>query len=756
MKSRLFLAILIILSFQLSAQRFDRADSIPVSENGSPLRNPWAGGINFPCINSVDVNGDGIKDLFIFDKHNFRNTVYLNNGSTNYRNAWTYAPSYNDKFPVIRQWVIMFDYNCDGKEDLFTLSSTSFAAMAVYRNDYTPGTGLQWTLITDYLDESYFNLRQNIFVNGVSLPAFSDIDNDGDMDILGYNSLPDGRIAFHKNYSMEDYGRCDSLDFKYETACYGNFQLLIGGSNQVGCFHCPCRQGRPMESDQVNDALPSYESPSYDQSLAAPLDDTISGIFIFDNDGDGDKDLIIGDIASFNSLLVTDSGTVSSAEMGSQDVAFPSYDVPADFDGFHYHSYFDVDNDGLKDLVVCPNFNENIHGMWFYKNNGTNDAPVFEYIQKSFLQETMIEVGENAAPALFDYDADGLLDLMVGYDEFVNGPNTHKVSMRYYKNVGTNISPAFDLIDSDVSTISQFNFTSPLVPTFGDLDGDGDKDLILGLGDGRLAYFTNTGGAGNPSNFNYVSLYMGIDVGRIATPQIYDLNNDGLNDLIVGEQSGFVNYFKNTGTANFAIFDTSQAVDTLGCIVIQAAGNTDGFIVPFAYDSLGSQRLLVANEDGLIYKYDGIDGNLGGCFHNYGFVSDTAESNRNKFNITVSGGDLNGDGLIDLVIGQSTGGVQVRYQHNGLISVPELEAAKPSMEVYPSPANTNLHLKFYNLSGSQNSIVRLYNSTAILVEEKFVSGNESEIQTASFANGIYFLQLISGNHSTGRKVIVRH
>lgn len=750
MKNALLL-VLFLLNYSLSfSQRFDRIDSIPVTENGNALRNPWAGGINFPAINSVDVNGDGKKDLFLFDKHNNRITVFVNNGSANYHDAWDYAPEYRDKFPVIRQWVLMYDYNNDGKEDLFTLSPISGSAMAVYRNDYTPATGLQWTLVDDYLDEAFDVIRQNIFVNGVSLPALSDIDGDGDMDILGYNSLPDGRIAFHKNYSMENYGVADSLDFKYETGCWGNFSLLIGGANQVGCFHCPCRERRPG-TDSV------FEEPSSNQSEAAPLDDTISGIYIIDIDGDGDKDLLVGDVASFNTLLIVNDGTNVAADMGSQDINFPSYDVAADFDGFHYHNYIDIDNDGIKDLLVNPNFNENIHGLWFYKNNGTNAAPIFENIENSFLQNEMIDVGENATPVLVDYDNDGLLDLVVGYDEFQNGPNTHKIGLRYYKNVGTSFNPAFDLIDKDMATISQYNFASPIVPTFGDMDGDGDKDLIVGIGDGRLAYFVNTGGAGNPSNFVYVSYYYSrIDIGKMATPQIYDLDNDGKNDLLIGEQNGFVNFFKNIGSVSVATFDSIPMNDTLGCINLQAIGTPDGFTCPFFYDSLGSKRLLVAEETGFIHKYDSISGNLNGCFRQYGLVNDTSESSRIKFNITVSGGDLNGDGLIDLVIGQSTGGVEVRYQHNGTISVPEISQIKPSLEIFPSPVNTLLHLKFYNLNSNSKSIIRLINCNGDVVAEKIINEIETEIETTTFAQGIYCIQLISGGNSVSRKVIVSH
>ena len=743
------LIFLFSLSICVKGQFFNRIDSIHVTENGVSLPNPWSGGINFPAINEVDVNGDGRKDIFIYDKFNSRKTVYLNNGNTNYLLAWDYAPEYSGKFPEINQWVLMYDYNCDGREDLFTLSPIALSAMAVYRNDYTVATGLQWTLVDNYLDEKYQTLRQNIFVSGVSIPGLSDIDGDGDMDIIGYNSLPDARFILHKNYSMERYGNCDSLDFEYATGCWGNFALLVGGANQVGCFHCPCREGRA----QFN--TPDFDEPVYEQSEAARRDDTVSGMLIIDIDGDNDKDMLIGDVASYNSLLVVNDGTNTTAEMGSQDTIFPSYDVPADFDGFHYHYYLDIDNDAVRDLLVVPNFNENYEGMWFYRNDGTDAHPLFEFTEKSFLQNTMIEAGENAAPVLYDYDNDGLLDLMVGFDEFQNATHNHKTGIRYYKNTGTSALPSFELIDSDIATISQYNFTSPVYPAFGDLDGDGDKDMIVGNEDGRLAYFVNNGGAGNVSDFSFVAFnYMSIDVGKYSTPQIYDLNGDGLNDIIIGEQNGFVNLYKNVGTTGAAFFAVTPTNDSVGCIAIQAPSTVDGFTVPFFYDSLGSKRLLVANQNGLIYSYDSIDGNINGCYHFKGYVQDSSESIRNKFNITVSGGDLNGDGLTDLVMGQSTGGVEVRYQSNSGIGISELPRVKPSFILSPNPVADKMDVRFFNLGSLQNSIVRLYDIRGKLILSTQLKSMEAQIDVSDLENGIYLMQLISGDNSVGRKFVI--
>ena len=79
--------------------------------------------------------------------------------------------------------------------------------------------------------------------------------------------------------------------------------------------------------------------------------------------------------------------------------------------------------------------------------------------------------------------------------------------------------------------------------------------MILGDANGKLHFFENTGS--NPSNFILSEVeYKNIDVGYFATPQIVDLNRDGLLDIIIGEQSGTINYCENSGTITNPIFDT--------------------------------------------------------------------------------------------------------------------------------------------------------------------------------------------------------
>lgn len=756
-KISLFFLLIVFSSPAFSQTTFDRILNIPVTENGNTLQFPWAGGINYPWISPIDLNLDGRNDLFLFDRHNNRILTFVNNGNTSADLAWEYAAQYALQFPPVNVWAFLFDYNCDGKADFFTYSSAlQCAGIAVYKNISTSSTNLQWVLVDSCMKETFATIRQNIFTNSISLPHFVDFDGDGDMDILGYNTIPDGRIIYHKNYSMEHYGNCDSLDFNLENFCLGNFALKVGGTNTVGCFHCPCRVGRPFDGmeEQEIQVPPVYDSrPSSDQSEAAKRDDTVSGIMALDVDGDGNKELLVGDIASFNTLMVHNGGT----EMDYQDSLFPSYNSPAFFRSFHYHVYMDVDNDGKRDLLVEANDHENKKGIWYYKNTNTDASPLFDFRSDNFLQKEMIDGGDDGVSVLFDYDDDGLLDLVLNKAYFDEQTGTNKTGLILYKNIGTATVPAFDKITEDFAGLTiPALYVSPIYPAFGDLDNDGDKDMVIGLEDGRLHYYENTAGPGNPATFTGpIANYMRIDIGKYATPQLYDIDKDGLLDIICGGQRGFVNYFKNRGSLSLPLFDSIPTNDTLGCIVLQAPSSPDGYTVPFLYDSLGSTRLLVANEKGNIFQYDNIDGNLNGCFHNSGTVFNRAESSRIKFNITVSGGDLNGDSLTDIIIGQATGGAEIRYQHNPTSGIKENVLVRPSFEIFPNPVNDKMSLRFYNVK-NKNSKFQIFNSLGESIFEENVNDGDLIFNAASLSSGLYFVRLTSENNSTGRKFIIAH
>ena len=114
------------------------------------------------------------------------------------------------------------------------------------------------------------------------------------------------------------------------------------------------------------------------------------------------------------------------------------------------------------------------------------------------------------------------------------------------------------------------------------MDGDGDLDLWVGDGNGRLYYFTNGAGAGNMAQFSYTYPFNNIFVGQDAKPCIRDVSGDGLLDLLIGEQNNELNLFVNTGTKNKPGFGNVPDQKNFGQLFTTTDFNTfNNSIAPF-------------------------------------------------------------------------------------------------------------------------------------------------------------------------------
>ncbi len=217
---------------------------------------------------------------------------------------------------------------------------------------------------------------------------------------------------------------------------------------------------------------------------------------------------------------------------------------PLEADWYSSPTLGDLDGDGDLDLIV----GNETGAMDYYKNTGTASAPVFAKQGGTANPLNGFDVGSYSAPALVDVDADGDLDVVVGEDN--DGLN-------YFENTGSAEAPAFAERSGAANPFDGLFLPRKGTPTFGDLDGDGDLDLIVGGFIGTLRYFENTGSATAPTYVHQpeaANPLNGVDVGDYATPALGDLDGDGDLDLVIGEEFGTLNYFENTGSSSAPTF----------------------------------------------------------------------------------------------------------------------------------------------------------------------------------------------------------
>jgi hypothetical protein len=553
-----------------------------IIENGDSLKNAWAGGLNAPQFNTIDLNLDNQPDLVVFDRNGNRIIPFLSvtvNGTQRYR----YAPEYRKAFPKITNWMLLRDFDCDGKQDIFCFAPSG---VGVYKNVSDTALRFQWALPGSYLTSWFGTSNINLYVMSIDIPGIIDIDYDGDLDFFTFSQ--GSTLEFHKNNQP-----C-GLDFQLESLCWGRFeenQL----TSKIILDACP---PNVKKTEHVN--LPPLVNGSNKVMHAG------STTLMLDLNGDSLNDILIGDVSFTNIVAGFNTGLRDSAVITSLDTLFPSYNTPTDLFIFPATFYEDVTFDGIPDLLAAPNDQiafKDKNGSWLYKNMGTKMNPTFNLQDTAWLQRDMVDVGSGAYPVLVDLNTDGQPDLVVANYGQLKKDGNYKTYLSYYKNIGNASGPKFELVTTDLSSISGLNIGQNLAPTFGDLDGDIDQDMILGCVDGKLYYFENTGGFNNPNFVISSANFQGIDVGGSSAPHLFDIDDDGDLDLFIGNETGTIHFYENNGTSPLSFTLVSQ---NFGGVDVRSNTSNQGYSVPYFYRSADTLSLFVGSNDLGIIQYDSI------------------------------------------------------------------------------------------------------------------------------------------------------
>ncbi|PWH86808.1 T9SS type A sorting domain-containing protein [Brumimicrobium oceani] len=717
-------------------------DSIQVKKGGNTLAFPWAGGLNHAQFSTIDVNFDGMDDLFIFDRSANQIRIFKameENGEKKYE----FLYNSRDLFPEeLRYKVALVDFNADGKKDLFTYG---IGGVKVYRNVGNSSIGLQWTLEHEILQSIYSNGNySNLYVSSIDIPAFEDIDGDGDMDVLTFN-INGQQVEFHKNQSIEDYGIPDSLKFELSDRCWGKF----------------------IESDTDNNIqLDSNVGPCDPSNIHPPQNGVRhagSSLLSLDLNNDNSMDLILGDVSHRNlTALINGSAPGADALMTSMDANFPSNTTPLNLPIFPAAFYEDVNHDGVKDLIVGTNASggsENTESVWFYKNLGTNQNPNFSFVKENFLQDQMIENGKGAIPVLVDLNEDGLKDLLVSTNFRYLDPSDKISKIQYYQNTGTATTPEFTFISDDWLSLSTAGYGLRMHPTFGDLLGDGKNEMILGSANGKLHLYTKTGNG--PEDFVLQQINMTdhlnqpIQVSAFASPQLFDLNNDGLLDIVIGGKSAGITYYKNIGSSTMPSFELITT--DLGNVDMGEAFLPDNYTVPAFLRNNDTTHLFAGNRKGTIYYFGDIDNNLadGDAFtllsDHYSFIETGAYSAPYIDKIRA-------DGRFDMFVGTDLGGIwayTAGVNSEDILNANALEKIDQQINIYPNPSSSGwftIDLKGIN----QELNVLVYDHLGQLIKESKPLLGNAQLDLSSAAKGIYTVVFSNSSQFVStRKIIIQ-
>ncbi|CAM4390451.1 Ig-like domain-containing protein [Comamonas aquatilis] len=237
----------------------------------------------------------------------------------------------------------------------------------------------------------------------------------------------------------------------------------------------------------------------------------------------------------------------------------------------------DLNGDGRLDLVVGMISRPNLVRTYFQQEDGS-------FVQAIGGNDPMAgsETGADYSfPALLDVDGDGLQDMLVGVTSGMSGGSEGTV--KYFKNTGTASQPQFTEQTGSNNPFASIHRPGYAFLAAGDIDGDGDEDLLVGqwANSGEAiqlwrnegnGVFTQVSGAANP--FNSLE---GVSGSGFSIPYLGDFNGDGKLDFAVFGKDNKIWLYQGNGQGEFVPeVENNPFKDLQLNVPFAAAGDIDG------------------------------------------------------------------------------------------------------------------------------------------------------------------------------------
>lgn len=547
---------------------------------------PFLGGLDRPRPQLVDIRGTGLPDLFVQEYSG--SLIWFKREGAGDSTHWEWQTDHYGDIDI-GEWFRFVDLDGDSLPDLMTESKYSF--IRYYHNAGTRGAPRFVTVVDtlkDVTDTPIYADRQNI-------AQFADMDCNGKIDLM--------------------LGRVDGTVARYE----------LDGIDSKGV----------PRFRQISDRFEDIQIIGQRASLHGA-----NTLAVADLDSDGDPDILWGDFFEPGLLWLRNIGTCQRPNFHSERIPFPQ-GAPLETSGYNAPAIGDVRGKGQLDIIVgvlggaynpVTTSRDNLYQL-------DRTGPTAWTVRTARLLDG-IDLGNESVIGFADLDGDGDLDLVVGTK--ITPEDLHRGGLYWLENTGSRTAPAFQLRGSIAVAPAFHN-----APAFGDLDGDGKPDMVLGQFRDAIAWYHGDGVDSSGPRFILVdSAAARLSHGSNAVPALVDIDGDGDLDLFVGESSGRVNYFQNDGTAGSPKF-TLVSNDYLG-------GRQGRRVAPRFADLFGHgvQDMIIGTERGapVIFRNTGTR-------NTPRFVADSTLQLPLPSYSTPAFVDLWGSGHLDLFSGGAGGGV---------------------------------------------------------------------------------------------------
>jgi hypothetical protein len=432
-----------------------------------------------------------------------------------------------------------------------------------------------------------------------------DLDGDGDLDLViggaagnlslventGNKQVPAWRVK-HNNLFAGNLRR-NSKPFLVDIDQDGDLDLIVGGAD-----------GRIWLVENIGDAKRAQWRLA-DTNFAGIDVGSGSVPTLWDMDGDGDLDLIVGNARGLVIYFVNE-GSKNKPKYRLVNTRFAGIAVGRDA----APALFDWNQDKLPDLIVG-----NRAGVLALAVNRNKKDPALRTWKLISRNWERFQVKGSSIPHFNDFNGDGRPDLMLGDKEgnlrlWLNGGMQRQAAADGKKDKqpsaqtagGASAAPGATLQgqaegergESEESLVNlarllaaselpkepippQFTlasrdygglkFRGRSAPAFADLDGDGDQDMVVGTRDGKLVQFRNEGPLKNPKWRRLTETFAGYKHGRNSSPLFADLDGDQQLDLLVGTENGRIYFFKGNnkrGLPEFVLQEGALAAVNVG------------------------------------------------------------------------------------------------------------------------------------------------------------------------------------------------